>query len=276
MQKINRIYQYNPTDINNSSVNLRTSAIHMWPAKKHYVFDGWILRFLNPYTYRCNCIYPLKKGYMKTTTKIQKCASIYQQKGAKFLFQIMPNDSKLDILLQALGYKKSIQTRWMALKLDHQTINRRIHKNNILVSKDWLKNRHEIAGYSQIEASIYESFYRAINVQTYPMVLFIDQHPVSCGLGIQVSQYLGIFDIRTKMEFQRQGYASILVQSICKHASQNGARHAQLHVAMDNHAAIYLYEKIGFQTICDYWFREKTNVTKRSHCSYPTFNQHET
>jgi len=258
MQKIHRIYQYNPTDINISSVNLRTSAIHMWPAKKHYVLDGWILRFFNPYTYRCNCIYPLKKGYMKTTAKILKCASIYQQKGAKFLFQIMPHDSMLDILLQASGYKKKNPTRWMSITIDNLSENKQIQKCNIMLSDDWLKNRHKIAGYSQIEATIYESFYRAINVQTYPMVLFIDQHPVCCGLGIQVRQYLGIFDIRTKKEYQRQGYASILVHSICHHAAQNGARHAQLHVATDNSAAISMYTKVGFHTICDYWFREKS------------------
>jgi ribosomal protein S18 acetylase RimI-like enzyme len=260
MQKMHRIYQYNPIDINMTSVNLRTSAIHMWPANKHYVFDGWILRFFYPYTYRCNCIYPLKKGYMKTTTKIQKCASIYQQKGFKFLFQIMPNDSRLDILLQTSGYQKKKQTRWMVMNLDNLPEKKQRHKCHIMASKDWLKNRHEIAGYSQIEASIYESFYRAIHVKTYPMVLFVNQAPVSCGLGIQVGQYFGIFDIRTKQAYKRQGYASILIQSICERALQNGARLAQLHVAKENHAAINMYKKLGFSTICDYWFRVSTAI----------------
>jgi len=258
MQKIHRIHQYNPGDVSIKSVNPRTSAIHMWPAKKHWVFDGWVLRFLNPYTYRCNCIYPLKKGYMKTAAKIQECASIYQQKGYEFLFQIMPHDRKLDILLQASGYHKKKQTRWMAMNLNALSENQKqSHHCVINLSTDWLENRQEIAGYSQQVASIYETFYRAITVQTYPMVLFIDKRPVSCGLGIQINKYLGIFDVRTKNEFQRQGYASLLVQEICKTASHNSARHAQLHVAQDNHAAIHLYHKLGFQTICDYWFRKK-------------------
>jgi len=258
MQKIHRIYHYNPRDVITASRNPRISAIHMWPAKKHCVFDGWVLRFLNPYTYRCNCIYPLKKGILKTYAKIQKCALLYQKKGYEFQFQIMPDDRKLDILLQASGYQKTNQTRWMAIKLgtlpDHKK-----QANNCLItlSKDWLNDRHEIANYSQPEADIYAAFYRAINVQTYPMVLSIDQCPVSCGLGIQVNKYLGIFDVRTKAEFQRQGFASILIHEICKHAALNRAIHAQLHVAQENHAAIQLYNQLGFQTICNYWFRKK-------------------
>jgi ribosomal protein S18 acetylase RimI-like enzyme len=257
MQKIHRIYQYNPRDIKYSSVNPRTSAIHMWPAKKHYVFDGWILRLFNPYTYRCNCIYPLKKGHMDTNAKIKKCASIYQTKGYEFLFQIMPHDRKLDFLLQASGYQKMIQTSWMAMNISTLLNQKRTHPCDIKLSNNWLENRHNISGYSQSEASVYKSFYQAINVQTYPMVLFIDQRPVSCGLGIQVNKYLGIFDIRTKKEFQRQGFASVLVQTICKQAAKNGARHAQLHVAQNNHVAIHMYHRLGFKNICNYWFRKK-------------------
>ena len=263
MQNIHRIIQYNPRDINTASVNQRTSAIHMWPAKKHCVFDGWVLRFLNPYTYRCNCIYPLKKGAIEIASKIQQCASIYQQMNYKYLFQIMPQDGTLDLLLHASGYQKTLTTRWMAIKLNTLTEYTKKQQNCVVkLSKNWSENRREIAGYSELESSIYMKFYEAINLQTYPMVLFVDQYPVSCGLGIQVNRYLGIFDVRTKKEFQRQGYASILIQSICKHAVHNGANSAQLHVSIENHAAIHMYHQLGFQTICDYWFRKKNKDSK--------------
>jgi len=257
MQKIHHIYQYNPKDIKPASANPRTSAIHMWPAKKHYVLDGWILRLLNPYTYRCNCVYPLKKGYMNTVAKIKKCASLYQTKNYEYLFQIMPHDRKLDLLLQASGYQKMIQTRWMVMSLNTLFNKKQTNQCVIKLSKNWLDHRRKISGYSQSEASIYKSFYQAINVQKYPMVLFMDQTPVSCGLGIQVNKHLGIFDIRTQTDFQRQGLASILVQTICEHAASNGAMHAQLHVAQNNHAAIHMYHRLGFKSICDYWFRKK-------------------
>jgi ribosomal protein S18 acetylase RimI-like enzyme len=229
----------------------------MWPAKKHCIIDGWILRFLNPYTYRCNCIYPLKIGKMKTSVKMKICASIYQQNDYKYLFQIMPHDRYLDMLLNTSGYQKKYHTRWMAMNLGKIPRNKKIgHQCVIQLSNDWSKKRNEIGGYTQQEAFVYQTFYQAIDVKNYPMVLSIDQSPVSCGLGIQVGNYLGIFDIRTKTEFQRQGYASILVQALCKHAAHYGARYAQLHVAQDNIAAIQMYHQLGFQTICDYWFRK--------------------
>jgi len=265
MQKIHRINQYNLRNVKFISENPRTSAIHMWPAKKQFVFDGWVLRFLNPYTYRCNCIYPLKNGKIETALKIKICASIYQQNGFKFLFQIMPHDRQLDMQLHVSGYQKINHTRWMARYLKKNMENKKYgHKCVIKLSNDdFPEKRHEICGYSKQEAIIYKTFYQSIDVQTYPMVLFIDQCPISCGLGIQVGRYLGIFDIRTKIDFQRQGYASMLVQSLCTHAAQHGARHAQLHVAQDNHAAIHLYHGLGFQTLCDYWFRKNDlSVTK--------------
>jgi len=260
MQNIHRINKNKQGELPIQSLNPRTSAIHMWPAKKSLVYDGWILRFLNPYTYRCNCIYPLKKGKLTTSEKIKKCASMYQQNGYQYLFQIMPHDKKLDILLSASGYKKTIQTKWMAKNLDAYTENILIKpKNNCVIrlSNAWLEHRQAIADYSQQQASIYETFYHAINVQSYPMVLLIDNLPVSCGMGIQVGKYLGIFDIRTKYGYLRQGHASLLVRAICKHAKKNGAMHAQLHVKSDNHAAIHLYHRLEFHTICDYWFRKK-------------------
>ncbi|ETR74098.1 MAG: hypothetical protein OMM_00455 [Candidatus Magnetoglobus multicellularis str. Araruama] len=169
----------------------------------------------------------------------------------------MPHNKRLDILLQAMAYKKVLPTRWMTMDIEKMQSGNANHPGHCMIkqSDDWPLNRKRIAGYSENEARIYGAFFKAIHLQTYPLVLEVNQTPVTCGLGVQTGKHLGIFDIRTKASFQRQGYAKILVQSILKYAYQNGAMHAQLHVDSNNHAAINLYQKLGFQPICDYWFR---------------------
>ncbi|KPA11564.1 N-acetyltransferase GCN5 [Candidatus Magnetomorum sp. HK-1] len=237
--------------------NLNVSAIYMWPARRHLLIDGWILRFFHPYSYRCNCIYPLGRGKMDIHEKIKKCEYLYQQSGYKFIFKILPQFHYLDRILKLSGYKKINQTRWMSVstkKFNNISANK---FNNCLLqnSNEWLLNRQIISGYTDIEADVYKIFHCGITLKKYPFVLQINHTPVACALGIQYGENLGIFDVRTKADFQRQGCAKTLIQAIIHHAQKNGAKNVQLHVEIDNIAAINLYKDLGFNSICDYWFR---------------------
>ncbi|MBF0450738.1 MAG: GNAT family N-acetyltransferase [Candidatus Magnetomorum sp.] len=237
------------------------SAIHMWPARQQVMFDGWIIRFLYPYAYRFNCIYPLEKGQMDIHKKISKCEQLYLKHGYEFVFQILPQSFKLDHILQKSGYEKCKKTSWMSISLKqfHHISEETSTHCFIQPSNEWLASRRQIAGYTEKEARIYKVFHHAITQKKYPFVLQMDHVPVACGLGIQVGSYLGIFDVRTKVEFQRQGYARSLVQAIISHAQKKGVSHVQLHVDIPNTAAINLYQQLGFRRICDYWFRRMRN-----------------
>jgi len=238
--------------------NLWTSSIAMWPLRQQLIIDGWMLCFFYPFTYRCNCIYPLKKGRLDILKKIKKCEQLYMRNEYGFVFQILPKLKKLDFFLKEIGYKKSQPTRWMSIHIKkHLVLQKMVYQCNILSSDEWLDCRQKINGYSEKEAKIYKHFHQGIVASKYPFVLMIDNLPISCGLGIQVGNYLGIFDIRTKDEFQRQGYAKNLIQAIMMHAYTHGATHAQLHVDLQNIAATTLYQNLGFKHICDYWFRKK-------------------
>ena len=44
-----------------------------FPAIQTELFDGWLLRFSDGYTYRANCIYPLYLSEKKIQDKIKIC-----------------------------------------------------------------------------------------------------------------------------------------------------------------------------------------------------------
>jgi GNAT superfamily N-acetyltransferase len=241
--------------------NLLKPAISMWPARHQLLFDGWVLRFFYPYFNRCNCIYTLEKGRLDIHQKIRKCEQLYSQNHYGFVFQILPQFSILDNYLQKKGYRKCQQTRWMSIALNKKKffLDHAIEYCSIQPSKDWLVCRQTIAGYSEKEAEIYKKFHRTITATKYPFIYQKNQRPVACGLGLQVDNCLGIFDVHTRIDNRRQGYARSLVQMIMRHAQNNGATYAQLHVDINNNAAIQLYQGLGFQLICDYWFRILTD-----------------
>jgi len=124
-----------------------------------------------------------------------------------------------------------------------------------MTSNEWLINRQIISGYTDTEAKVYKVFHFGIKSKKYPFVLKVDQTPVTCALGVQYGENLGIFDVRTKAEFQRQGYAKIIIQALIEQAQKNGVKNVQLHVNLKNTTAINLYNDLGFRCICDYWFR---------------------
>jgi len=249
--------KYAPSKCQIKPVNPRTSAIHMWPARHHLVYDGWVLRLFHPNTHRSNCVYPLNNGRLNMLSKIKQCETVYQNKGFEFLFQVMPHEKKLDILLQASNYQKINLTRWMELCLVEKPEDPSCSTVIFHSKNDWLKHRQLIGDYSQKEAKIYQVFYQSIYVKKYPLSLSIDGIPISCGLGLQTNRFMGIFDVRTRMAYQRKGYAQLLVQKMIRKAYENGVNHVQLHVDIKNDTAIQLYQGLGFRKICDYWFRKK-------------------
>jgi ribosomal protein S18 acetylase RimI-like enzyme len=71
--------------------------------------------------------------------------------------------------------------------------------------------------------------------------------PLCCGLGVLVERNLGLFDIATRTDHQRQGLAQQLCHGILSWGRRRGARTAFLQVVATNSPAVRLYEMLGFQ-----------------------------
>lgn len=60
-----------------------------------------------------------------------------------------------------------------------------------------------------------------------------------------------IWCVKTFEEFQRKGYATIMLQRVIK-KYRSCEKPLLLYVYKDNHIAIHLYEKLGFEIIGEY------------------------
>lgn len=78
---------------------------------------------------------------------------------------------------------------------------------------------------------------------------------VATGLTLVEADCAGLFDIVTRPDARRRGYARRVVAGLLQAAWELGARHAYLQVQEDNGPARALYRQLGFEERYLYWYR---------------------
>jgi ribosomal protein S18 acetylase RimI-like enzyme len=78
---------------------------------------------------------------------------------------------------------------------------------------------------------------------------------VACGLIMIEGGYTGLFDICTAPRWRRQGIGQALCFELLQAGREQGADRAWLSVLADNEPALRLYEKLGFHSVYEYWYR---------------------
>ena len=80
-------------------------ALNAFPAILTELYDGWVLRYSNGYTFRGNSINPLYKSNINLDEKISYCESKFASKKLPCVFKMTEAvDGELDILLERKGY----------------------------------------------------------------------------------------------------------------------------------------------------------------------------
>ena len=85
-----------------------------------------------------------------------------------------------------------------------------------------------------------------------------DGERVARAVSILEEGHVGIFDVGTLETHRNRGYAGALLAHQLKVAIAAGATTAYLQVAADNPAR-RTYERFGFRTVYDYWYRALPN-----------------
>ncbi len=83
----------------------------------------------------------------------------------------------------------------------------------------------------------------------------LDGHPLAWGLAVAEQGWVGIFDIVTRPEARRRGFARKMVASLLAWGRATGATKAYLQVVADNDAGIGLYGALGFVEAYRYHYR---------------------
>ena len=130
------------------------------------------------------------------------------------------------------------------------------------VDDEWLEGLFELKDVTNADhRRVVPSMYAAIPKDEITVkVLDHEGHIAGTGLGILDRGYVGVYAIHVRKDCRRQGLAEAIVRTILTEGAKQGASKAYLQVVSENEPARRLYEKLGFVSEYECWFRVKETV----------------
>ena len=240
--------------------------MNAWPALQQVLFDGWVLRFAKGFTKRANSVTPAYPSLQPPVAKIRYCENLYAREGLPTLFRLttLADPTGLDGHLVERGYERKDRTRVLHRALEPGTLPTG-PGFTLAPMAGFLATYTRLSGLGdhlegsglepQAAIGLHGSVLKAIRAETVFGVLADGGEPVACGMAVVEDDLAGLFDIVTRQERRRRGYARLLVRSLLVQAAAMGARRAYLQVLADNAPALALYDDLGFSTLYEYWYR---------------------
>ncbi|WP_172425488.1 GNAT family N-acetyltransferase [Candidatus Dactylopiibacterium carminicum] len=235
---------------------LELAAFESWPSLEQETHAGWLLRFAKGYTKRANSANALHNA-SALSEDIEEMERRFRARDLPPTFRLTsdPASQAADEQLVLRGYRLLDPSYVMCLPLTAPR-----SEIDIVLLDDldaWLAAFRDISGKTGAGQGIHRQILQHI---THPRSLAVCCEaglPVSCGLGVLVDGHLGLFDLATRLGYQRRGLATRLCQGLMHWGRDAGATTAYLQVFASNIAAIRLYERLGFRQLYHYWYRIK-------------------
>lgn len=245
----------------NEIIMLEEISMNAHPALFTEIYDRWILRYANGYTYRANSISPLYLSSVSIEDKIEECEKRYYEKGLPCIYKLTEAAEKgLDSALERRGYEKKALSKIYVAELKGNYVENTKIRCTFSVDDRWINDFIKLDGInSDSDKGIAIQITKSINRPVICASAYEDAKFVACGLGIIERGYVGLFDIRVDENFRRKGYGSDICKEIMRQAKLMGINKSYLQVSSTNNGAINMYENIGYKLAYDYWYRVKEN-----------------
>lgn len=239
-------------------------AANAWPALVQQQLEDWRLRAAGSVTRRANSVLthapiPSYSGWL------QDVEDFYLRYNLPARFQISDGSPPaLDPLLETHGYiteaQTSVQIAQTATVLERATPS---GGYAIFISQQpdaaWLDAFLTIEGFHASKWEIYHHIFSAIGPRTCFALIRLDGEMVGVGMAVSERNWSGLFSIATAAKHRRKGIATQIVHALAGWSRQQNAPNLYLQVMQSNHAAINLYERLGFSLLYNYHFRYKVS-----------------
>lgn len=238
--------------IEDASLNATAPPQQRW-------LDGWLLRLSPGKAKRARCILALATGRLDLRTKLALAEAAYAEARLPLVFRLTPFSvpSRLDALLDGLGFERFDETAVMTSHgLDAA--------NAALPSSTRLEPMGPDAfaqlvgtwrGQDLAQRQAHAERLANAPVPFRAFVLLHDGERVACGQFALENEIAGVFDVFTASPYRNRGHATTLCRHLLAQARQLGAKHAYLQVELDNHAALAVYQRLGFAQAYRYHYR---------------------
>ncbi|MFI5379115.1 MAG: GNAT family N-acetyltransferase [Tepidisphaerales bacterium] len=235
-------------------------SLNAWPAPRQILLDGWVLRFAGGYTRRANSVNVVTRGERPIEEKIAECERVYQREGLPCVFKMTRAAGEaLECELAGRGYGRtegvSVQTLDLAGREFVTDGQAGLSGEYDAAWGDAFVQMHPVG--ASLRPAM-DAILRGIVPERCFAMLTNDGQPVSAGLAVLERGWVGLFDIITRAEQRRSGYATAVINTLLAWAKQQGAAKAYLQVVTTNSAALPLYARMGFSEAYQYWYRVRS------------------
>ena len=245
---------------------LEELALNAFPSLQTELYDGWVLRFSNGYTYRGNSVNLLYAGQLPLDDKICYCETRFAADRLPTVFRL--NDATpagVEDTLAAHGYAAGKRADIMTAPIDALQLMQPTALVEIQpqFEDEWMSNFLRLNGLDDPKkARTAEAMFRAIHGDIFAASITLDGVMAGCGLGVLERGWVGLYDIRVDPAYRKRGLGESICSAILQAAGRSGAQHSYLQVASDNAPAIHLYTKMGYRQLYSFWYRVKEDTAK--------------
>ena len=239
---------------------LEERALNASGAFQSLVYDGWLLGYRPGSTKPLRCVNPFYRSTLPLEEKVAYCVAFYASVKLPPIFRLVPfaQPSLLDGWLERNHWK--LFDRTLVLRAD---LAEALHPAAPDVAVDlveppaWEPLAAELLGISA------DALPRHIErASMYPLphagaLVRQDGEVVACGLAKLEGDHAGIFAVHTAKAWRGRGLGRAIVAALLAESRRRGATRAYLQVTADNAPALALYDRFGFATAYDYWYRTR-------------------
>lgn len=229
-------------------------SLDAWPASETLGDGDWIMRFENGYSKRANSVTVLGGLDTDLDRRISACEELYRSRELRPIFRLpsFAESDAVDRALEKRGYEIVDPTNVMIRSLDDTGAESgAIGEERI---DDWLVLHRRLLSDTRNRGHHRRILENIRNPRLFASLSHRERKAV-CGMGVLDGKFFGLFDIVTDSAVRRQGLAARLVLGMHAWAREKGAATAYLQVIKSNEGAVALYEKLGYTTLYEYWYR---------------------
>jgi ribosomal protein S18 acetylase RimI-like enzyme len=227
--------------------------------QRQLFYDGWLLRLSPGKAKRARSVNAHFGSSLPLPQKIAYCERAYEQRGLPALFRITPFIAPRDLedALAARGYEAFETTLVQLMALPRPPEIPAVAGMRLVVPSParFVEAVGELQGATREQSAAHLERLAQTPLETRSIIAVIDGRPVGTGSVAMEDGLAGVYSLATAADMRARGIATSILGALLTWAWEHGVGHAYLQVDADNHRAISVYRKFGFEDAYTYHYR---------------------
>ncbi len=229
------------------------------PVQRQLFYDGWVLRVTPSPTKRARSVTAFFGSTLPLDAKVAYCEAVYERLGLPCLFRLTPFDAPADLdrQLEARGYQSFDDTLVQVMPLEQPpsfAIPGDVDVMSVSANA-FSRALAALRGTPARQRAVRRAWLTRTPLPVRAVVAEIDGRPVAVGQSSIDDGLAMIGSIATAEDLRGRGIATAVVGALLAWAWERNAHHAYLQVNDDNHRALAVYRRFGFETAYAYHYR---------------------